>query len=204
MAIIFNSNELLQELRQQVRETLRTTRQSLLTSNEQNLLKKPAPGKWSAAECIEHLNIYNRIYQPRITAVLEQSLKTNLPPQQIFKSSWLGNYFTKTMQPKSNGELSMRMKTPASARPQATIENLATLLTEFEAAQLQWLQLLEQAQQTNLQYPKISTTLASFIKLSPGDTLRFNIAHQNRHLLQALKALYPPTSNPLSSAPSEL
>jgi hypothetical protein len=190
MAVIFNSNALLQDLQQEVRSILLTTQQELKTMPEAALLRQPAPGKWSAAECLDHLNTYNRLYQPRIVVALEAAAQKGLTPVASFTSGWLGNYFTKIMQPKPDGSLALRMKSPANARPvAANLDHPQIIVTDFEAYQQQWLVLLEQSQQTNLQQIKIATTISALLKLSLGDTFRFLIAHEQRHLLQAVRAV---------------
>jgi hypothetical protein len=188
MAATFNSNELLQSLQQQVREIILTTQQSLQVQPPARLLQQPAPGKWSAAECLDHLNVYNSRYIAAITAAMEMSRQKGVIPRPVFTSSWLGNYFTNLMAPKPDGSISSRMKSPANARPAAHLD-AADVLARFIGYQQQWLDLLEKAQETDLHKTKVPTTLSRMLKLSLGDTFRFNIAHEQRHLLQALRAV---------------
>ena len=60
---------------------------------------KPQPEKWSALECIEHLNYYGIFYLPEIKSRIE---KSNSKTELIFKSGLLGNYFAVGMLPKEN------------------------------------------------------------------------------------------------------
>lgn len=46
---------------------------------------------WSALECFEHLNRYGRFYIPEMQNRIRNSNKRIIA---IFKSGWLGNYFS--------------------------------------------------------------------------------------------------------------
>src|SRR6187549_3964551 len=71
----------------------------LLTNDR--LATQPAPGAWSASQCLEHLNSYGRYYLPAIEKAIAKA--ANHKPALHFKSSWLGNYFYKLMLPENNG-----------------------------------------------------------------------------------------------------
>jgi hypothetical protein len=137
------------------------------------------------AQVIEHLNVYCRHYVPAI----EHKLKDHRSqPAPHFNTGWLGGYFTKLMQPGENGTLAMKMSAPRNARPSAQPDALPTL-QEFLSYQQRLLLLLELAKSANLGGIRIPTSLSSIITLKLGDTFRFFIAHQQRHMLQAERAL---------------
>jgi len=144
-----------------------------------------AAGKWSAAQCLEHLNSYSRYYLPAIEKALQAAQK---PPAGIFKSGWLGNYFFQLMLTDSAGNARKKMKSPKYHRPPDTL-NAVGGLTEF-ISQLEKLgTLLTLAQQVNLNELKVPVSIAPFIKLKLGDTFLFYTAHIQRHVLQADRAL---------------
>jgi uncharacterized damage-inducible protein DinB len=145
----------------------------------------PAEGSWSAAQVIEHLNVYCRHYIPAI----EQKLRDHRSqPSPDFKTGWLGGYFTKLMQPGENGTLAKKMSAPKNARPSAQPDALL-MLQEFLDYQQRLLLLLENAKSANLGGIRVPTSLSNAIALKLGDTFRFFIAHQQRHMLQAARAL---------------
>ncbi|MCB0640049.1 MAG: DinB family protein, partial [Phaeodactylibacter sp.] len=100
-----------------------------------------------------------------------------------FKSGWLGNYFVQLIKPK---EKLNKMKTPAEMNPGST-ELSRTSIDRFIKQQKRWLQLLEQAGKVNLTTVKTAISLSKWIRLRLGDTLRFVIHHNDRHLVQAEK-----------------
>lgn len=188
MSVTFNTTALLEELQQKVKGLVKTVEENLHHLPAPVLLLPPAQDKWSAIQCLEHLNTYSRFYLPQIASAIEHGYARQQPVTTSFKSGWLGNWFTKTMQPKPDGSLPMKMQSPRNARP-ATDLDAAKVIAEFLASQQQLLLLLQRAEGVNLQRLRVPTTLGKWLKLSLGDTFRFFIAHEERHVLQALRAV---------------
>jgi hypothetical protein len=189
MSRIFETPALLQALRLQTEDLLKTANEQFVTAPKEVLLRQPAPDKWSVAQCLDHLNAYSRFYVPAIEKAIQSGLTGSLPPapSPTFKSGLLGNYFTKTMEPKVDGTLAMRMQAPKDYRPLSDLD-AAKVVAEFIEWQQKTMILLDQAKLVNLQKIKIPTTLGNWLKFSLGDTFRFVIAHERRHMLQALRA----------------
>jgi hypothetical protein len=134
---------------------------------------------------IEHLNVYCRHYIPAIEAKLRDH---GSKPSAQFTTGWLGGYFTKLMQPGENGTVAKKMSAPRNAQPSAQLDAQA-VLQEFLAYQQRLLTVLEQARSASLSQLRVPTSLSSIIALKLGDTFRFFIAHQQRHMLQGRRAL---------------
>ena len=68
---------------------------------------KPAPGKWSASECFQHLNLSLEIYIPQMNKLITQKEKF---PQDTdsFKLSIIGKIAVKTMTPKADDTLPLQ------------------------------------------------------------------------------------------------
>jgi hypothetical protein len=157
---------------------------------------QPGPDKWSAAQCLEHLNSYGRYYLPAIQKAMAKNEKGI--PAVRFKSSWLGNYFYKLMLSGNNGSVKKKIKSPKDHRPAAQL-NTAQVVSEF-ISQLEKLEeLITLAQHKNLNYIKVPISIARFIKLKLGDVLLFYTAHINRHCQQAEKALITAGYSPSKS-----
>jgi len=160
---------------------------SVLEFKQKNLTKlnaKSAQKKWSALECIEHLNLYGDYYLPEIEArILKQNRNTN---RVVFKSGIIGNYFASLMKT-TNGKIK-KMQSPVEMNPQNSDLN-ATTIDRFikQLDKLIWL--LNEAKEVDLQKTKTSIKLTKLIKLRLGDTLRFVVYHIERHLDQAEKAI---------------
>ena len=147
---------------------------------------QPGPGKWSAVQCLEHLNSYGRYYLPAMEKAIGK--EDQQADHACFKSGLLGNYFYKLMLPGSNGIPTKKMRSPKDHRPAEQL-NTAQVLSEF-ISQLEKLeQLITRSQKRDLNRIKVPISIAPFIKLKLGDVLLFYTAHIQRHLLQAERAM---------------
>lgn len=184
---VYVTRILLSDLQEDTARLIAQTKELLLSIEEEALSQSPAPGKWSAVQCIEHLNSYNRYYLPQIEKALLNGAYKNLPAQTTYKPGWIGSYFTKLMKPGVNGELASKMQAPKDHRPAAHL-NAKKVMTEFIEGEEKLLSYLERAEELNIAKLRVPISIAKFIKLKLGDTFRFLIAHQQRHMLQAMKA----------------
>jgi DinB superfamily len=173
-----NSRNLLEQLEADTRQVILSANY-LLQEDPELLTQQPAPGKWSIAQVIEHMNSYGRYYIPHMKKVLEQS---NRPVNAWFTPGWLGEYFTKSMLPRE-GTVKNKMKSPNDHRPSPDIDSKKAL-DEFLHQQMVLLQLLEKAKQTDINKLRIPISIAKFITIKLGDTFRFFIAHEQRHMVQ--------------------
>jgi len=147
-----------------------------------DLNKRGYPDAWSAFECIAHLNIYGDYYIPEITKKIAQS--SSLNPSPVFKSGILGNYFVKMVGPL---DTSKKMKTLSSANPLGSKLDISTL-HKFNKQQSAMLEILKNVASVDLNKTKTGISIAPWIKIKLGDTLRVVILHNQRHMEQALRA----------------
>lgn len=184
----FHSATLLGELQQDVNNLIAATGRYLASQPHDLLLQQPAPGSWSAIQCLEHLNGYGRYYLPAIDEAFRKFLSQNRSVPENFHSGWLGHYFTQSMAPKPDGGLKMKMQSPKNHRPAPRLDAAQTL-DEFQAQQEWMLSLLQAAKKIDIGGIRIPTTLSKLIALKAGDTFRFLIAHAQRHMLQAIRSV---------------
>ncbi len=176
-----NTTDLLADLRQRTLDNHKRA-EAMLQLSEGRLNQRPGPGSWSALECIEHLNRYGNFYLPEIQQRIAQSPH---PASAKYSSGWLGNYFAKSLLPK---EKLNKMKTFSRMDPMGS-ELRAEVLHTFVAQQKQTLALLKEAETVSLSKTKTAISISSWIKLRLGDTLRVLIYHNQRHIVQAERAL---------------
>jgi hypothetical protein len=101
-------------------------------------------------------------------------------PKKYFKSGRIGNYFVNMI----SASNSKKIKATKNMDVTGSELNLSTL-NQF-IKQLEWLEsLLEKAEKVDLNKVKTSISLTKLIKLRLGDTLRFLVYHNERHILQA-------------------
>ncbi len=146
---------------------------------------QPAPGKWSVAQILEHMNFYSTYYLKEIENNIHR--KESITGDQPYKPGWFGNYFTKMMSPR-DGEVKNKMKTMKAAIPHNEVDGKASL-QQFIADQHVLLNLLQIAKSSDINKIRIATSLSKMIKLKLGDTFRFFIAHEQRHMIQIANTL---------------
>lgn len=134
---------------------------------------------WSVLECLEHLNLYGDFYLDELERCI---LKSNSTPQRMFKSTWFANRTVLSMLPKE-GEKLNKMKAFKNKTPNKSRLSL-TILDRFIKQQHRLINLLNKAEQVNLTKVKTRITLP-VLKFRLGDTFRFVIYHNERHMIQA-------------------
>ena len=145
---------------------------------DENQLLAPAPdGGWSIAQCLDHLNGYGHFYYP----LIEKGLASRQDKSDEYHPTWLGNYFTKMLDPDTGKK---KMKAFKKHVPSRDL-NAHQVVAEFIRQEEHFLQLLRSARGRNLNKISIPTSLISFIRMNLGDTLRFLVAHNERHIRQA-------------------
>ena len=176
-----------------IKDLLKSTKIIISTVEDYQSLKdttlnfKASKESWSILECLEHLNLYGDFYNPAIKECIDNSNSTE---SQVFKSGVLGNYFVNLMLPK---EKLNKMKTLKDKNPSGSQLD-KSVINRFLAQQKEFLSLIEKAQDVDLTKTKTLISISKFIKLRLGDTLRFNVAHNQRHITQANNVLSRVTS----------
>ncbi|WP_242922117.1 DinB family protein [Pontibacter liquoris] len=141
---------------------------------------KPGPESWSILECLEHLNRYSRYYNPALANAIAQNSGSPTVPHISY--SWLGKKSLEMVQP----QLLKKHKTVKHMNPNNSPLNRATL-EEFLQHQTELLRLLEEAKKANLHKKAVPVEFLKLLKLRIGEALEFVVAHQERHVQQALR-----------------
>lgn len=184
MAMTIRTTELIDQLQSDVRKLI-LAGSKLKSEDVAVLQRQPGEGKWSVAQVLAHLNTYGKYYIP---AMRHAMTAANATEKEWYRAGWLGDYFTKLMEPRPDGSVSMKMKAPKNSRP-LPVFDVAEVLEEFLTQQHALLDLLQEARRRNLAAIRIPTTLSKMIRLKLGDTFRFMVAHERRHFVQIERAL---------------
>ncbi len=170
------SETLIQSLLEQTRQIINQA-EKLKSYDLTVLTWKENEFSWSMLECLEHLNLYGNFYLPQMENRINNSTaKSDLE----FKPGMLGNYFAKSMLPKDklNKMKTFKDKNPLNANLPKTV------IDAFIDQQIKLLELLNQSRNVSLNKVKIPTSISRLIQLKLGDTFRFIINHNIRHLKQ--------------------
>lgn len=146
-------------------------------------LLRPSPnGGWSIAQCLEHLNYYSRYYLPAI----EDALAKHKAGQTsvAYTNSRFGQIFTNLMKPESN----IKMKATGANQPDHNLDAHA-VVAEFIAHQEHLLHILKRANQYSLAKIRVPISISKIVRLPLGDVFQFLTAHEERHILQAMRLI---------------
>lgn len=173
-------SEVINNLEEKVKMTVEVV-QSFLKLPDATLEKSSSPERWSVLQCVEHLNRYGEFYLPEFSRCLKKAPKAN---EENFSSGYWGKLFTTGMLPE---EKMKTMKTFKSKNPHKNDVD-KKVLSNFLKQQQELLAILEQAKRVDLQKNPCRITIP-LLKMRLGDTLRFYVFHQVRHVVQAQKEL---------------
>ncbi len=180
----FKSADLIKELKEDV-QRLQAAAEHLKNTEKSKLVYVVNEGTWSVVQCLEHLNAFGRYYLPAIEKAI--AVKSG-EKSAWFNSGFLGDYFTKSMKPKNVYEIKNKMKTMKNFNFPNSL-NVDTVMKEYIDQKAKLQQLLDTANDRDINSIRIPITLTKMIKLKLGDTFRFLIAHEQRHMIQARNTL---------------
>ena len=179
-----NKKVLLDSLEQRIELHLEEALSNFQNLSTEVLLQPSSEGGWSIAQCLWHLNSYGDYYLPHIKKAIKKE-KGN-PQKDSFKSSWIGSYFTKMMEPESSKK---KLKAFKGHIPPKKLDAHA-VVAEFIRQQEVLLKFIRQAEHKDLDALKLPISISKFVKLKLGDVFQFLIAHNERHLQQAKRNLH--------------
>lgn len=177
---VISATALLHRLEQATEKHIQTAIREFQNMDESQLLAPAPDGGWSIAQCLDHLNGYGNFYYP----LIEKGLVSSKDKSDEYKATWLGNYFTKMLDPETGKR---KMKAFKKHIPSRNL-NGHEVVAEFIRQEEHFLQLIRMSRERNLNKISIPTSLISFIRMNLGDTLRFLVAHNERHIRQAARA----------------
>ena len=156
-------------------EIVRTQFQPL---SKDRLLETSDNRYWSIVQNLEHLNLYYAYYNPAIKRSLDQARPD--ASASMFTSSWLGDYFTKSMDYRN----AKKVKAFKDYIPPVDL-NPEDVIRIFLSNQEELVRLLDRAKEHNLTKIKTAISLTKWITMRLGDVFQFVIMHNERHIVQA-------------------
>jgi len=118
----------LAELFEQLQENAASARTLWQTHSAEALARRPAPLRWSAVECLAHLNLTNGAFLPRIASALSDLGSRDLRSSGPFRTSWNARLLTYWLEPPSR----LRLPTAKPLLPQQKLEP-SSVAVEFHS-----------------------------------------------------------------------
>ena len=177
-----NKKDLLDELEKELRSQLLFVQNRVINCSREELLKSSPTGGWSIIQCLDHLNSYGVYYLPRIESALKKCRESD---SEYYQSGWLGDYFTKMMSPDTSGKKYKALKghIPSEAPEPSSV------LSEFIRQEELLLSVITELRKKDIASVRVPISISPLIRLKLGDIIRFIVAHNKRHLLQAARNL---------------
>lgn len=139
-----------------------------------------APGTWSMAECLDHLNLTGRKYLRALDRAIEEGRVKGMLGAGPFRYGLLESWTVRAM----DAPPMFRMKAPKAFVP-ASEARLAESLAAFVALQDEFQERLARADGLDLAKVKARSPVSRHLKFSLGKAFAAIAAHQRRHLWQA-------------------
>jgi len=149
----------------------------------------PDPTRWSAAECIAHLNLTSAAYIPRMRTAIAEARSLGAKKNDNYRRDPVGWLFSLLVGPLPSIRRKRigAVRTPASFVPTG---NLAyqTLIAEFKKHQDDLIVLAKESDGTPIDKVKIKSPFGERITYSCYSAFVMLPRHQQRHLDQAQEA----------------
>src|SRR6267378_3135676 len=168
----------------QLRANLRLAERMFDSQTTGQLQHHPAQGRWSAAECLAHLNLSNRAYLPLLDSAIEQLREKKVSGSGPFHLNWNARLLKCWLEPPSR----LRLPTGAPFQPVA-VKDPTTASGEFQRIGKLLEEKLNSARGFALDRVKLVSPFAEKMKYNAYSALMLITAHNRRHLWQAEQAL---------------
>jgi hypothetical protein len=146
--------------------------------------RQPAPGAWSAGQCLQHLIRSNTAYVPAFESIARGDYRPPLAARLPLLPRLWGRLIFRAVRP----ETTRRTRTPARFDPRPDAVD-AEILTTFLDAQARLIDLMRHLRDAGAARVCVVSPFSGFVAYSVLDACRIIVAHERRHLAQAARAV---------------
>ena len=147
----------------------------------EELNRRPGPSRWSAGQCLEHLNIVGGYYLPSIARRIAQAQQRGSQPAPTAKQGYIAKKFIDAMRAPAGvrAYTSPQRYAPTGTRlPRTVAEVFSRQIDEL-------LRLTLLARQVNANGERIPNAIFPLLLFRLTDQLEFLVVHIKRHIAQA-------------------
>lgn len=142
---------------------------------------QPDEGRWSVAQCLEHLNLTGLNWAHHLGPVLWKAMRSGVHHRGPHRPGPVGRKAIAAME-----TVSQRLKAPSLFEPAARTDyDLHDVFCAFNAAGESWEATLRRACLLNTSALRVSSPAAAWMRAPLGTWLFALSAHEDRHLAQA-------------------
>jgi hypothetical protein len=181
-----DTNDFFDQLTNEVLALRVASHQRLRPLTNEQLNRRPGIGKWSAGQCLEHLNIISGHYLPTIKVQLQQAIAKGSTARPQVRSGWIGRRLTESA--RQHMELADVFRVRKQYAP--TGVRLTGIVVEAFNRQLdELLRLLLLARQVDASNVRIPNPVYPWLRLRLTDVFERLIAFFQRYVKQAEQVL---------------
>ncbi|MGI4875545.1 MAG: DinB family protein [Janthinobacterium lividum] len=189
-----DTTEFFDQLTNQVLGLRVLSHQRLRPLTSEQLNRRPTYDKWSAGQCLEHLNIVSGYFLPSLKEGLRLAQARGSQAGSQVRSGWLGRYFTDTARA-TNGLGDRMLRQPKQFAPTG-VRLTGTVVETFNRQLDEMLRLLLLARQVDAGTVRIANPLHPWLRLRLTDVFEALLAHAQIYLKQAEQALAASANKP--------
>ena len=179
MKRFLESSDLLETIQREAETVNQDARQLTADLSESQLNWKPAPDKWSIAECLDHLTLSCAGFRTYLTDAIARGRAkwpVNSPPQ--YRPTWMGGWLARQLI-----EPSRKLPAPKIFRP--SVSRISNALDRFLEQQASFLDFTRQTSGLDYNKTRLRSPVTALIRYSLADALVITVVHEQRHLAQA-------------------
>jgi DinB family protein len=148
---------------------------------------RAAPGRWSIAQCLDHLNVTGAIYIPVLEGAITKGRALGLMGRGPFRHTRFGRWWINSIEP----PVKLKVKAPRRFLPSPDL-HFEKVTQTFIDLQERFIVLLTEANGLDLARIKVHSPATKLIRLTLGQGFALTTAHERRHLWQARQAQCDP------------
>lgn len=152
--------------------------------SEEQFNWKPAPKKWSVAECLDHLIVSGNKMIPYISKGVEKGHKKKILGDAPYYTGFIGKWFLG-----GAGRGGKPIPAPSLYLPSASNFKKKLVIDEFILLQDSYLSLLEQSEGLNLSRVYVRSAITPFLRFNLATWFQLMPGHQLRHFDQIKRVM---------------
>jgi len=140
----------------------------------------PAPGRWSIAQCLQHLTVMNDVYTAGWDEHLRVARAAHVGPFAGLHPTVVGRWFANSMEPPPR----LKLKAPSPATPPPSFPRDG-LLTAYTLSHARYRAIVRDSAEVDINRVVFPNRFIPAVKMRLSTVLLIVPAHDRRHLYQA-------------------
>ena len=188
MKLFLESQDFLHTILDEAEKNNDSARQLVSGLRDDQLNWKPAPEKWSIAQCLEHLTVTSSKFDPYFTAALARARKKwPVTSSPSYRPTLIGGWLIKQVLP----ETGRNLPAPKVFRPSAS-SAIRGALESFLKQQEHFLEFVRATGGIDYNKTHLRSPVTPLMRYSLADAFVVTVVHGQRHLAQARRVRETP------------